>query len=137
MVRKSRISESLPAAVAHTLSQLGRNIRTARLRRKLRMEDLAERIGISRFVPADIENGKPTTAIVGYVWVLWVLGLLDQMKAVADPDRDQEGKILERAQSQGGPGQRTLDVVWLSKPPEWVASSGRFGMPCPITGDGA
>jgi len=137
MARKSRISESLPAAVAHTLSQLGRNIRTARLRRKLRMEDLAERIGISRFVPADIENGKPTTAIVGYVWVLWVLGLLDQMKAVADPDRDQEGKILERAQSQGGPGQRTLDVVGLSKPPEWVASSGRFGMPCPITGDGA
>jgi len=99
MARKSRISESPPAAVAQTLSQLGRNIRTARLRRKLRMEDLAERIGISRFVLADIENGKLTTAIVGYVGALWVLGLLDQMKAVADPDRDQEGKILERARS--------------------------------------
>lgn len=107
MVRKSRISESPPATVAQTLSQLGRNIRTARLRRKLRMEDLAERIGISRFVLADIENGKPTTAIVGYVGALWVLGLLDQMKAVADPDREQEGKNPgARAQSQGGPGQR-------------------------------
>jgi transcriptional regulator with XRE-family HTH domain len=49
--------------VEDILNRLGRNIRTARLRRKLSREALAERVGISRYVLADIEKGKPTTAI--------------------------------------------------------------------------
>lgn len=36
-----------PVAVEQILFQLGRNIRTARLRRKLRLSDLAERVGVS------------------------------------------------------------------------------------------
>jgi len=97
MPRKSKISESPPAAVQDTLERLGRNIRTARLRRKLRQEDLARRVGVSRFVVADIEKGKPTTAVAAYMGALWALGLADNMRDVADPDRDEEGKILERA----------------------------------------
>ena len=97
MPRISKISESPPAAVAETLERLGQNIRIARLRRRLRLTDLAERIGVSRFVLADIEKGKPTTAVAAYVGALWALGLLEGMRAVADPDRDQEGKILEGA----------------------------------------
>ena len=99
MPRISKISESPPAAVAEELRKLGQNIRTARLRRKWRMEDLASRIGVSRPVVSDIESGKPTTAIAAYLGALWALGLIDQMKPVADPDRDEEGKILERARS--------------------------------------
>jgi len=99
MPRTSKIAESPPAPVAEQLVRLGRNIRTARLRRKLRLEDLAERIGVSRYVLSDIEKGKPTTAIAAYMGALWALGLLDHMKGVADPDRDEEGKILERARS--------------------------------------
>ena len=99
MPRISKISESPPAAVAEVLRKLGQNIRTARLRRKWRMEDLAARIGVSRMVVSDIERGKPTTAIAAYLGALWALGLIDQMQFVADPDRDEEGKILERARS--------------------------------------
>jgi transcriptional regulator with XRE-family HTH domain len=89
---------------------LGRNIRTARLRRKLSMAELAERIGISRYVLADIEKGKPTTAIAGYIGALWTLGLLKDMREVADPDRDEEGKILERARSpKTAPKRRKID----------------------------
>jgi len=99
MPRVSKISKSPPAAVEDILNRLGRNIRTARLRRKLSMEELAERVGISRYVLADIEKGKPTTAIAAYLGTLWALGLLRDMREVADPDRDQEGKILERARS--------------------------------------
>jgi len=97
MSRRSQISNSPPAAVREALERLGRDLRTARLRRQLRQEELARRIGVSRFVVADIERGKPTTAIVAYVGALWALGLLDHMRAVADPDRDEEGKVLERA----------------------------------------
>jgi transcriptional regulator with XRE-family HTH domain len=110
MPRVSKISNSPPAAVEDILNRLGRNIRTARLRRKLSMEELAERIGISRYVLSDIEKGKPTTAIAAYLGALWVLGLLRDMREVADPDRDEEGKILERARSpKTAPKRKMID----------------------------
>jgi len=110
MPRVSKISKSPPAAVEDILKQLGRNIRIARLRRKLSREQLAERIGLSRYVLADIEKGKPTTAIAAYLGALWVLGLIRDMQEVADPDRDEEGKILERARSpKTAPKRKTID----------------------------
>jgi transcriptional regulator with XRE-family HTH domain len=110
MPRVSKISKSPPAAVEDILNRLGRNIRTARLRRKLSREELAERVGISRYVLADIEKGKPTTAIAAYLGTLWALGLIRDMREVADPDRDQEGKILERARSpKTAPKRKTID----------------------------
>jgi len=99
MPRLSKIAESPPAAVEDALKRLGSNIRRARLRRKIRLEDLAERIGVSRFALADAEKGKPTTSVVVYAGALWALGLLEDMRTVADPDRDAEGKALERIRS--------------------------------------
>lgn len=110
MPRVSKISKSPPAAVEDMLTLLGRNIRTARLRRKLSMDELAERVGISRYVLADIEKGKPTTAIAAYFGALWALGLLQNMRNVADPDGDREGRILERARSpKTAPKRKTID----------------------------
>jgi hypothetical protein len=37
---------------------------------------------------------------------LWVLGLLDQLAEVADPDRDGEGKALEAARQPGQASRR-------------------------------
>lgn len=93
------MSESPPAAVEETLLRLGRNIRTARLRRRLSQGALAERMGVSRFVVTDVERGKATTGVAVYVGALWAMGLVGQMREVADPDRDEEGKALERARS--------------------------------------
>jgi transcriptional regulator with XRE-family HTH domain len=110
MSRTSKIAKSPPASVENLLARLGRNIRTARLRRRLSMAELAERIGISRYVVADIEKGKPTTAIAAYLGALWALGLLRDMHEVADPDLDEEGKILERARSpKTAPKRKALD----------------------------
>lgn len=97
MPRPSKIAQSPPAAVQEALQRLGRNLRTARLRRKLSQEALAQRIGVSRFVVADIEKGKATTGIAAYMGALWALGLLAHMRDVADPEHDEEGKTLERA----------------------------------------
>ncbi|MFN3686717.1 helix-turn-helix domain-containing protein [Salinarimonas sp.] len=97
MANTSRIVEAPPAAVEDALRRLGRNIRTARLRRKLRIEDLAARIGTSRYTVADLEKGKPGTSVAAYFGALWALGLLDAAHALGDPDRDEEGKALESA----------------------------------------
>ncbi len=110
MPRVSKISKSPPAAIEEILNRLGRNIRTARLRRRLSMEELAERIGISRYVLADVEKGKPTTAIVAYIGALWALGLHGYIRELADPDTDEEGKILERARSpRTAPKRKIID----------------------------
>jgi transcriptional regulator with XRE-family HTH domain len=110
MTRISKISEAPPAAVEEVLIRLGRNIRTARLRRRLTREQLAARIGVSRQVLAQIEKGKPTTAVAAYLGALWALGLLKQLKDVTDPDCDEEGKTLERARSpKTAPKRRKID----------------------------
>ena len=98
-MRVSKIAESPPYAVEQALTTLGRNIRIARLRRRLSRERLAQKIGISRYLLADIESGKPTTAIAAYVGALWALNLLQGIEMLADPDEDAEGKTLESARS--------------------------------------
>lgn len=97
MTRSTKITASPPAAVQEILERLGRNIRTARMRRKLTQQGLAQRIGVTRFAVANIEKGKATTSIAAYMGALWVFGLLDQVREIADPDRDEEGKVLEHA----------------------------------------
>ena len=99
MPRPSKIAEHPPAAVEEALQRLGRNIRTARLRRRMPQEQLARRMGVSRFVVSDVEKGKPTTGVAAYLGALWAMGLHVHMHDVADPDRDEEGKTLERARS--------------------------------------
>jgi ribosome-binding protein aMBF1 (putative translation factor) len=94
-MRISKIAKSPPYAVEGALKTLGQNIETARLRRKLSREALAKKIGISRYVMADVENGKPTTAIAAYIGALWALGLLETLKSAGDPDKDSEGRTLE------------------------------------------
>ena len=105
MPRLSKIAKDPPAAVEKSLKRLGANIRVARLRRKLRLEDLAARIGVSRFALADAEKGKATTSIAIYVGALWALDLLAGLEPVADPDRDHAGKLLEQSRTSKKAGQ--------------------------------
>lgn len=110
MANKSKITETPPAAVEEALRRLGNNLRTARLRRQLRIEDVAARIGASRFTVSDLEKGKAGTSAAAYFGALWALGLLDQAQELADPDRDEEGKALESARSpKEAPRRRSID----------------------------
>ena len=81
-------------APARSLVRLGSRIRIARLRRKLRQEDLAKQIGRTRATVIAIEQGSPTTEIGAYVAALWVLGLLRELDLVADPGLDRDGQAL-------------------------------------------
>ena len=97
MSRPSGITTSPPVEVEEAILRLGRNLRRARLRRRLRIEDVADRIGASRFTVADVERGKISASMAAYAGALWALGLLSQMTDVADPDFDEEGRVLEDA----------------------------------------
>lgn len=110
MPKVSAISRSPPYAVEEALKRLGQNIKTARLRRKFSREELASKIGISRYVLADIESGKPTTAIAAYLGTLWAMDLLEPIRTVADPDLDEIGKTLERARAPGTAPKRSKEL---------------------------
>lgn len=87
--------EAAPAAVVETVAELGRNIATARRRRRLREVDLAEKAGVSRTTLRRVEAGALGTGIGAYAAVLWAVGLHGSLTSVADPQRDLEGQTLE------------------------------------------
>lgn len=99
MAQPSSIVHQPPAALEQALIHLGGNIRTARLRRNWRLQDLAARMGVTRFTVADVEKGKPGTSVAAYLGALWALGLLEQITPVADPDHDSVGRTLESARA--------------------------------------
>jgi transcriptional regulator with XRE-family HTH domain len=85
------------------LTDLGENLRLARLRRKLSTEQVAERAGISRPTLVQIEKGEPTTSMGNYVKVLAVLGLEKDIALVGNDDllgrklQDAELTVRDRA----------------------------------------
>jgi len=91
--RKKRFS-NLPHSVEVGVRKLGQNLRAARLRRNLSIEDVARRIGVSRYAVADAELGKPSTGIAVYAALLWTYRLLDSLTEIASPTQDKEGAAL-------------------------------------------
>jgi transcriptional regulator with XRE-family HTH domain len=94
MKGRNALLGSPPYAVERSLKKLGADLRTARLRRNLTAEEVAERIGTSRFAVADAERGKPSTSVAVYTALLWVYGLAGRLADAADPGADEEGARL-------------------------------------------
>lgn len=87
----------LPFEVRQALVKLGENLRTARIRRQIDQDDLATAAQVTRKTLYALEKGTPGVSVGTLLSVLWSLGLLDTMSAVADPDRDEHGRIREAA----------------------------------------
>eukprot|EP01137_Pigoraptor_chileana_P034826 Opistho-2@27954 len=91
------MTQTLPRAVRARLEGLGQRVKTARVRRGLGTEELAQECGIGRRSLYRIETGEPGVALGTFLSVLWKLGLLESVQGVANPDDDEHGKILEAA----------------------------------------
>ena len=76
------------------LTQLGEQVRLARLRRKLTVELVAERAGISRATLWAVEKGTPSVAIGTYAAVLHALNGLDKDLLLVAKD-DELGRKLQ------------------------------------------
>ena len=72
--------------VRKVLTELGENIKLARLRRGLSGELVAERAGISRATLVNVEKGLPSVAMGIYISVLNALGLEKDILLVAKDD---------------------------------------------------
>lgn len=94
MVAPNQLLRSPPHLVAQALTRLGANLRVARVRRKLRIRDVAEKIGTGPRAVMDAEKGKPSTSIGVYVALLWAYDLLSPLHDLANPNADELGLTL-------------------------------------------
>ena len=83
-----------PIPVRKALKKLGKDIKEARVRRRIPVVLMAERVGISRVTLKSIEDGRATVSIGLYATALYVLGMLDRFKDVADIAFDSVGQAL-------------------------------------------
>lgn len=81
--------------VRRALRKLGRDIRDARLRRRIPTTLMAERASICRTTLNKIETGEPGVSLGNYATVLFVLGLSERLGEVADIRSDTVGLELE------------------------------------------
>ena len=86
---------SLPLPVRRALVKLGKDIREARLRRRIPMAILAERAQMTRMTLYKIERGEAGVSIGAYASVLFVLGLAERLAGIADVRSDEVGLALE------------------------------------------
>lgn len=77
---------TLSPLILKTLRTVGEQIKLARLRRKLSVQLVSERAGISRATLWAIENGEPSVSFGAYVSVLCALGLKDDITLLAKDD---------------------------------------------------
>ncbi|WP_238114163.1 helix-turn-helix domain-containing protein [Yoonia sp. I 8.24] len=82
--------------VKSTLSQLGRDIQTARKRRRMSVADFCSRIGVSDKTLAKLERGDGGVRLETFVMALLALGMLDRLAEIADPASDSTGIGLDR-----------------------------------------
>lgn len=89
--------------IERILSEMGENIKLARLRRKLSAEQISERANISLPTLWAIEKGAPTVSIGSYILVLQVLGLEKDFLCLAEDDtlgrKLQDAKLITPSRS--------------------------------------
>lgn len=93
MTARNKLLTMPPYAIEQSLKRLGADLRTARLRRNLTMDDVAQKIGTGVRAVADAEKGKPSTSVAVYTALLWAFDLLTQLDDVALPEKDEEGQM--------------------------------------------
>lgn len=106
MVAKNTLLAAPPYPVEQAIERLGANLRTARLRRNLTIQEVADKIGTGPRAVSDAEKGKPSTSAAVYVALLWAYDLLEQMADLADPALDETALNLESGRKRARRTQR-------------------------------
>jgi hypothetical protein len=92
---RTKSLRTLPIPVRNALRKLGRDIRDARLRRRLPTTVVAHRAFIDRKTLGKVENGDPGVSVGTYATVLFILGMTDRFAELADARFDPVGLALE------------------------------------------
>lgn len=106
---KTPLLSAPPYLVEMALRRLGSNLRRARLARNLNLQEVAEKIGTGRRAVADAERGRPGTAAVVYLALLWTYDLMGPVSQIADPATDAVGLASAERRKRARATVPTLD----------------------------
>jgi len=87
---------TIPIPVNKSLRKLGADLKEARIKRRLTMALVEERAGITHITLSKVEKGSAGVSIGIYAKVMFVLGLIENLNDLAEPDNDTVGKIYDR-----------------------------------------
>jgi DNA-binding XRE family transcriptional regulator len=90
-----KITINLPIPAMRALRKVGQDISDSRRRRRITMELMAERAGISRTTIGKIEKGDPTVSMGSYASVFFVLGMINQLSDLMGSAHDIVGRRLQ------------------------------------------
>jgi len=88
----------LPVPTRSALLKLGQDINNARRRRRITKALMAERAGIAINTLTRIERGDSSASMAAWASVLFVLGLTENLRNLADLAKDTTGLMLEEEQ---------------------------------------
>lgn len=95
VMAKKRSEYQLPLPVRRALRKLGRDVKDARLRRRVPAAVVAQRASISRTTLYKLEQGDPGVSIGIIGSVLYVLGMGERLGEIADIRNDEQGLALD------------------------------------------
>lgn len=101
---------SLSVKLERLSQELGGRIKAARLRRQISATLFAERLGVSRNTLTRLEEGDSAVSLGAYIKALSILGLEQDIKAVAETD-----KVGRALQDQRDAARTSLDSTQKNK----------------------
>lgn len=88
------------------LKTLGENLRLARLKREMSVDDMAERMGVNRKTLMKLESGSGGVSIGALAMAMTVLGEAHRLEALVDPGTDGTGLLADRTTYRRAPRRR-------------------------------
>ena len=97
---KNTFGKMMPRALSQLLELMGEQIKLARKRRHLSMQDIADRATVTRLTISRVEHGDPTVSMGIYARVLYALNLEKDITLLAADDtlgrQLQDSELLKK-----------------------------------------
>ncbi|HEY4251229.1 MAG TPA: helix-turn-helix domain-containing protein [Roseomonas sp.] len=81
----------MPVEVEDALRELGSNLRLARLRRRIPLEEMAIRMQVSVPTLRKLEKGQATVSLGVFALAMWFLDASPPLARIAAPEADAQG----------------------------------------------
>jgi len=101
-IMQSKSRKMVTPKIDKVITQLGLNIKIARVKRNWTMDEFGLRCGVSRQTIARVESGDITVSFGIYVRAINMLGMLSQLEDLCSPERDIKGNTLVEVTLLGG-----------------------------------
>ena len=96
MTRSTLGKDGLPLSLRRKIVQVGQHIKLARKRRRLTMQDMADRMFVTRKTLNRLEAGEPGVSFGILAAALLTLGLENDLDHLAKPETDIAGNMIDK-----------------------------------------